>query len=180
MKRRYTDKEVAAILKQMGILVDTREKEFTHIETALAGLKCPVERGKLDQGDYTAIVPMTAFEGCKDIAGYTSLQDEVLIERKASIDELAGNFTVDRERFEREFIRAKANGAKVFLLIESCSWEDIFSHNYRSRLNPKSLYGSLLSWQSRYNITVIFCKPSETAKIIYGILYYWLKNKLEM
>lgn len=47
------------------------------------------------------------------------------------------------------------------------------------RLNPKSLYGSLLSWQARYNVTVQFCRPAETGRILYGILYYWLKNKLE-
>ena len=102
-----------------------------------------------------------------------------MIERKANLDEIAGNFTVGRERFEREFIRAKANGIKVFLLIENASWEDVFSHNYQSRLNPKSLYGSLLSWQARYNVTVQFCRPAETGRILYGILYYWLKNKLE-
>lgn len=107
------------------------------------------------------------------------MQDEVVIERKANLDELAGNFSADRERFEREFIRAKAHGIKVFLLIENSSWQDIFCHNYKSQLNPKSLYGSLLSWQSKYNITVNFCRPEESAKIIYGTLFYWLKNKLE-
>lgn len=179
MKRRFTEKEAAAILKQMGILADTREQVWDHVKKSLESLKCPVERGKLDQGDYTAFVPMNAFPGCGGVPGITSLQDEIVIERKANLDEIAGNFTVGRERFEREFIRAKANGIKVFLLIENASWEDAFSHNYQSRLNPKSLYGSLLSWQARYNVTVQFCRPAETGRILYGILYYWLKNKLE-
>ena len=179
MKRCYQDKEIASILRQMGVLVDTRERSWGHIEQALEILKCPVQRGKLDQGDYTAVIPLSAFPGQENVAGYTSLENEVAIERKAGLDELAGNFTAERERFEREFIRAKANGVKMFLLVEDTGWEDVFSHNYRSRLSPKALYGSLLSWQARYGVTLIFCPAAQTGRILYGILYYWLKDKLE-
>lgn len=180
MKQRYTEKEKTAILKNMGILVDTREQVWRHVERSLASIKCPIERGKLDQGDYTAFVPTSAFPGWENVPGINSLQDEIVIERKANLDEIAGNFTTGRERFEREFIRAKAHGVKVFLLIENASWADVFSHNYRSQLDPKSLYGSLLSWQAKYNITIQFCRPEETGKIIYGILHYWLKSKVEI
>ena len=31
MKIRYTDKEVRAILKQMGVLADTREQKWEHV-----------------------------------------------------------------------------------------------------------------------------------------------------
>lgn len=179
MKIRYTDKEVRAILKQMGILADTREQKWKHIRWALDNAGCPVERGKLDQGDYTAFVPMSAFPGFQDVPGLYSLQDEVVIERKANLDEIAGNFTTGRERFEREFIRAKSKGVKVFLVIENANWADVLSHNYRSQLSPKSLMGSLLSWQAKYNVTIVFCRPEETARILYSTLYYWLKARLE-
>lgn len=179
MKRRYTDKEVRAILKQMGILADTREQKWEHIRWALDNAECPVERGKLGQGDYTAFVPMNAFPGFQNVPGFYSLQDEVVIERKANLDEIAGNFTTGRERFEREFIRAKARDIKVHLLIENASWADIFSHNYHSQLNPKSLEGSLRSWQAKYNVSIEFCRPEESARTIYNILHYWLKAKLE-
>ncbi len=179
MKLRYSDKEKRAILKQMGVLADTREQVWGHVKAALEGAGCPVERGKLDQGDYTAFVPMSAFPGFQDVEGMYSLQDEVVIERKANLDEIAGNFTTGRERFEREFIRAKSKGIKVYLLIENASWADIFSHNYRSQLNPKSLEGSLRSWQAKYNVSIEFCRPEESARTIYNILHYWLKAKLE-
>lgn len=179
MKIRYTDKEVRAILKQMGILADTREQKWEHIRWALDNAECPVERGKLGQGDYTAFVPMSAFPGFQDVPGLYSLQDEVVIERKANLDEIAGNFTTGRDRFEREFIRAKSKGVKVFLVIENASWADVLSHNYRSQLSPKSLMGSLLSWQAKYNVTIVFCRPEETARILYSTLYYWLKARLE-
>lgn len=179
MKIRYTDKEVRAILKQMGVLADTREQVWDHVKDALMDAGCPVERGKLDQGDYTAFVPMNAFPGFQNVPGFYSLQDEVVIERKANLDEIAGNFTTGRDRFEREFIRAKSKGIKVYLLIENASWADIFSHNYRSQLNPKSLEGSLRSWQAKYNVSIEFCRPEESARAIYNILHYWLKARLE-
>lgn len=179
MKIRYTDKEKRAILKQVGILADTREQKWEHVRWALENDGCRVERGKLDQGDYTAFVPMSAFPGFQDVPGLYSLQDEVVIERKANLDEIAGNFTTGRDRFEREFIRAKSKGIKVYLLIENASWADILSHNYRSQLSPKSLMGSLLSWQAKYNVTIVFCRPEETGRILYSTLYYWLKARLE-
>ena len=103
----------------------------------------------------------------------------ILVERKGSIDEIAGNFTRERERFEREFIRAKANKTKMFLLIENCTWADIAAHNYRSELRPKALMGSLCQWQSRYEITLIFCPKELSGMMIHSTLYYWLKERLE-
>ena len=179
MKIRYTDKEVRAILRQMGVVADTREQVWNHVKDALEAAGCPVERGKLDQGDYTAFVPMNAFPGFQNVPGFYSLQDEVVVERKANLDEIAGNFTTGRDRFEREFIRAKSKGIKVYLLIENASWADILSHNYRSQLSPKSLMGSLLSWQAKYNVSIVFCRPEETGRILYSTLYYWLKARLE-
>jgi ERCC4-type nuclease len=111
--------------------------------------------------------------------GDMTLEHEVAIERKASLNELAGNMTVDRDRITDEFTRAKADGLKVFFLIENASWSDIFLHNYQSKLLPKSMIATLLAWQIRYNLTVIFCKPSETGQIIYGLLYYAARESLK-
>lgn len=106
------------------------------------------------------------------------MEREIVVERKRNLDEICGNFTVERERFEREFLRAKAYGTKVFLIIENATWTDIFLGNYRSKTSPKSLMGSMLSWMVRFNITVLFCKPEETARIMWGIFYYFTKEKL--
>ena len=190
MKICRSDAQVRRVLKAMAILVDTREQVWGHVERALSDLKCPVERGKLDQGDYTALVPLSALEGWSQERGkgpgdregsgpWLSLADEVVVERKANLDELAGNLTVGRQRLEAEFHRAKALGIKVFLVVEDASWTDIWSHNYRSRLSPESLAATLLSWQARYNLSIVFCRPRETGRIIYGILYYWLRQCLE-
>ena len=107
-----------------------------------------------------------------------TLEKDIVIERKHNLDEICGNFTAERERFEREFLRAKAYGTKVVLIIENATWTDIFLGNYRSKVKPQSLIGSLLSWMVRYNITVLFCKQEETGKLIHGILYYAAKELL--
>lgn len=121
---------------------------------------------KLDTGDYSAQI------------GDMTLERSVAIERKHNLDELCGNMTVDRDRFEREFLRAKAHGLHIFLIVENASWTDVFLGNYRSKLSSKSLVGSILSWLARFDVTLIFCKPDETPKLIYGILYYFAREEL--
>ena len=61
---------------------------------------------------------------------------------------------------------------------ENATWSDIFIGNYRSKLNSKSLVSSLLSWAARYNVTILFCRPEETARITYGIFYYYIRERL--
>lgn len=167
MRRHYTDTEINNRLKELTIIVDTREQQNSHITQYFDENKIGYTNRALKTGDYSAML------------GDFTLEYDTVIERKANIDEIAGNFTADRRRFEGEFIRSKAEGQKVFLIIENCSWSDIWLHNYRSKLNPKSLLASLLSWQVRYNISVTFCKPSETGQIIYGILYYAAREALK-
>lgn len=167
MVKYLTDKEINEQLKQLTVIIDTREQVNGEIVGYFDKHKVAHATRKLDTADYSAML------------GDMTLEHEVAVERKASIDEIAGNFTADRERFEREFLRAKAEGLKVFLIIENCSWSDIFLHNYRSKLEPKSLIASLLAWQVRFNITICFCKPNETGQIIHGILYYAAREALK-
>lgn len=167
MKRYYTEPEIKSLLKQLTIICDSREQVNGHVTGYFDKNKVAYTTRKLDTGDYSAMI------------GNMTLEHDVVIEKKNGLDEIAGNFTVDRQRFEDEFLRAKASGTKVFLIIENCSWSDILLHNYRSKLTPKSLIASLLSWQVRFNLTIIFCKPSETGQIIYGILYYAAREALK-
>lgn len=167
MIKKYTDKEISDKLKNLTIICDSREQVNGHVTGYFDKHKVAHISRKLDTGDYSA-----------EIDGLT-LENDVVIEKKNSLDEIAGNFTVGRIRFEDEFIRAKANGIKVFLLIENASYSKINSHDYRSKLKPQSLLASLYSWQARYNITVIFCEPHETGQVIYGILYYAAREQLK-
>lgn len=162
-----TDTELKKRLKELTVICDSREQVNGHLIAWFDKHHINHQPRSLETGDYSVMLDDYTFE------------DEVVIERKANLDEIAGNFTVGRERFEREMIRAKANGVKMFLIIENASWTDILLHNYRSDLKPQSFLATLLSWQVRFNVTVLFCKPGETAQILYSILYYWVRERLK-
>ena len=166
MIKHWTDKELADAMKDFSIIADTREQVNAHITRYFEKQGIPCVSRKIDTGDYSAQI------------GALSLEKDIVIERKHNLDEICGNFTSERERFEREFLRAKAYGTKVVLIIENATWTDIFLGNYRSKVKPQSLVGSLLSWMVRYNITVMFCKQEETGKLIHGILHYAAKELL--
>ena len=72
-----------------------------------------------------------------------------------SLDELCSCFTRERGRFEREFIRAKNDGARIHLLIENASIDKVMDHEYRSKMAPKSLTSSIDAWSERYGIRAV-------------------------
>lgn len=167
MHEYLTDTEINNKLKELVVITDTREQRNENIIEWLDKKKIPHKERKLDTGDYSAML------------GNLTLENDVIIERKRNLDEIAGNFTVDRQRFEDEWIRAKADHIAMHLVIENASWSDIVSHNYNSKLDPKSLMASLLSWQARYGVTISFVSPQVTPQLIYGILYYTAREKLK-
>ena len=164
--RKYTEAELKEELSKLTILVDTRENVNDHITGYFDEKKIPYKVRKLDQGDYSAML------------GDYTLENDVVIERKNSLSELCGNFGSNRERFEREFTRAKALRIKPFLLIENNTLDDVYLGNYRSQMKPQSLIASLLMWQVRYNTTIMFCNKKNSAKLIYGILMYYAREVL--
>lgn len=159
--------EVMEALEQMLILVDSREQPNKRFDERVAQFP-HWRRQKLDAGDYSAEV---------NVSGEW-IQLPVAIERKMSIDELCACFTHERKRFEREFLRAKEAGTKMYLLVEGADWEKIYKGEYRSRLIPKSLVASLLAWSIRYNITFLFCKAGTSGRLIYDVLYREAKEFL--
>lgn len=167
MIKRWTETELTAKLTDLTVVCDTREKENKHVTSYFDRNKIPYISRNLNVGDYSAQI------------GDQTMETEIVIERKHNLDEICGNFTANRERFEREFLRAKAVGTKVFLIIEDASWDDVYLGNYRSKLSAKSLVASLLAWQVRFNITVLFCNPANTGRLIYHILYYAAREQLK-
>ena len=163
--KKWSEPELREALSKLTIIVDSREQS-TKPQKYFESKKIPYIVRKLDTGDYSAML------------GDMTLEHDVFVERKACLDELCGNWTTNRDRFIREFTRAKADGAKPFLLVENNSVDDIFVGNYRSKFPSNSLWGSLAAWMARYNTTVIFCKPENTGKIIYGIMYYFAREML--
>lgn len=166
--RKITHFEIQDALESMQILVDTREQDTAAFRRRTQNFP-KWRREKLDAGDYSAEIT----------AGGTTFPLSVSVERKMNLDELCQCFTSGRERFQREFERARAAGTKMYLIVENADWSKVFDGSYRSRLNPNALIASILAWSIRYNIQFIFCKPSECGKLIYKILYYHAKEVLE-
>lgn len=168
----YTHFEVDHMLDSMTVLVDTREQDTPALRARLEGLKRPFRRCKLEYGDYSC-------EITKPDGTITSAANKIAIERKMNLDEVCMCFTSGRERFEREFKRAKQGGAKVYLLIENASIDKALAGTYRSRMNPDALVASILAWCARYNLTPLFCQQKNTGKLIARILRYEVKAMLD-
>ncbi|MCM1545146.1 MAG: ERCC4 domain-containing protein [Ruminococcus sp.] len=164
--------EIKYALEHITILVDTREQNTEQARSRLESMNKPYERKKLDFGDYSAKCALAD-------GGELDFSDSFAVERKMSIDELCGCYCRSRQRFTREFERAKEKGAKLYLLIENATWENIYNGKYRSKMNPVSLTASVLAWLSRYNCQVIFCKAETSGKLIGDIVYREVKERLE-
>jgi len=137
----------------MIIIVDTREKDL-HILKKFDKLKIPYIRKKLDYGDYSFEIDGVSYE------------DKICIERKKSLDELAGNFTKGRDRFKREFERAMSKKCKVHLVVEDASLERIEMGDYRSRFSPLSFKNTLSTWGHKFQFTLDFIERKNMASYI--------------
>lgn len=168
--------EVRDILSTFHICIDTREQDTPKARERFKSFGVESLRQTLSYGDYCGNIKLPS--------GWLYQEDSVIsadcvIERKMSLDELAACFTRGRDRFRREFERARQNGAKVYLLVEGGSWEMLMNHRYRSRFNPEAFKASLTAWMARYNASIIFCKAETSGKLIKEVLYREIKEKLE-
>ncbi len=167
--------ELDDALKSFRIIVDTREHNNPRASKRYESFGVPVERATLSYGDYCANV---------DIDGKALLDTSItnspscVIERKMGLDELAANFTRGRKRFQREFERAAANNARVYLLVENASWEAIMKHRYRSKYHPKAFMASITAYMVRYGMVPVFCKSDSSGEVIKEILYRDIKERL--
>lgn len=159
--------EIETALKEMVILVDTREQDTPSLRARLKRFG-KYERAKLDAGDYSA----------KVLIDNNWRVIPAAVERKMDFDELAMCYCKQRPRFTREFERAKAANIKLYLLVEGGSWEDAYRGHYRSRMAAKSLVASILAWLARYNCQILFCQPYTSGQLIRDILYREAKEYL--
>lgn len=169
--------EIRDALESFEVLVDTREQATARSVKRFEGFGVPYKRATLRYGDYCGNITLPDGKQICDTSG--SVCPACVIERKMSLDELAGCFTRGRDRFQREFTRAANAGARVFLLVENGSWEAINAHRYKSRLNPAAFLASLTAWTIRYNLTPIFCRSATSGALIKEILYRDMKERLE-
>lgn len=163
-----TNKEKIDILSDMTIIIDSREKKNQHIIDYLVNNKIPYKIETLSSADYSFI-----------LTNYPKLNfdKKILVERKGSLDEVAGNFTKNRDRFKREFERLSSDQT-IHIVMETATWKKIINGSYRSKFSPNAYIASLLTWNIKYNCPIWFVEKKEAGEIIYKILYYELYNKL--
>lgn len=172
---RYTDKETQALINSMIILYDTREHDGKndHILKVFDKMKVQYRRKKLDYGDYSFMIPANEELGIQRDLDFSK---KIMIERKASLDELASNLTKERDRIKKEL--ALAPQTKV-LLIENATYSDVLNGNYRSEYAAKAYWATLHSFWHEFGMPVMFMpNPTESAYFIRGFFQYWLKNYL--
>ena len=123
----YTDKEMEELISSMVILVDTREKVNQHILDYFDKKGIAYKVKALDRGDYSFMLKANEKLG---IPRDLYFSNKVIVERKGSLEELSGNLTQERDRFEKELCLAPNH--KV-LLIENANYSDIATGNYNTK-----------------------------------------------
>lgn len=174
MKHYYTEKQLKELLSHLVILVDTKEQVNQHITSVWDNNNIKYKAKALKTGDYSFMV-----EACPEL-GFprdTYFTDELCIERKNSVSEIAGNLVEKDERFMRELSRMPFIDS-VYLLIEDDSLNDIFNHKYRSTYNETAFIRTLLTTQKRCGIFLYFCPKERMAEFIFEICRNCLTDKI--
>mgnify|MGYP003446101748 CR=1 FL=1 len=161
-------------IKKVTILIDTREQKNDHITAVLDNLGIMHENRKLDYGDYSFML-----EG-KDFS------HTCVIERKANIDELYGNFTADRERIEKEFDTISRNAVQCRLLLENCSgWSELKGYTLpgmsaekqgrKVRNIGETVHNTLQSWRcgNRYAFDIEFSPDKNHSALLMLNSFFW-------
>lgn len=171
---RYSVEDAKRLLKQMVILVDSREKRNGHISDYFKKNGIAYQKTKLDYGDYSFMIPASA--AGEDIYFHR----DCVVERKASLEELSGNLAQERERFEKEFLKAGNDGAKIYLMVESSGgYSDIIGHKYRTEFTPAAYMASLKTWESRFDCNVQFIASEYSGYYIYSTFVYFAREALK-
>ena len=120
------------------IIIDSREKTPLTFEF-------PTIVGGLYSGDY----------------GLVGAEHLFAVERK-SLDDLAASCAGSRrEVFEHELGRLRGYRFRRLLIIGTEA--DIHAHNYRSNITPNALLGSVLSFEVRYDIPLVWEPDAQAA-----------------
>ncbi len=172
-KYKYTDKELEELIKSMVILIDTREKQNSHLIEYWDKKEILYKKKSLDYGDYSFYIPKNE---ALNIPRDVYFDKEIVVERKGSLEEISGNLTKERDRLEKEFSLAPKN--KV-LLLENANYSDVVTGNYNTQYNKKSFWASLHSFWFKYDIPIFFMPDNKYSGVfIRGYFEYYLKNYL--
>ena len=158
-KYKFSEEEKEELVNSMVYLIDTREKKNDHITMIFDHKKVPYEVQKLDYGDYSFYIPKNEKLG---IPRDLYFDKEVIVERKATLEELSQNLTKGRASFEKELARAPA--AKM-VMVETQSFSDLVHGRYETQYAPKYFIGSIFSLWHRYNCPFVFIQDERDSAV---------------
>lgn len=170
----FTQGEMKKLINSMVILIDTRQKENKHITDYFDAKKIAYKTKSLPFGDYSFMIPKNEELGIpRDLVFY----NHITVQRKASLQEISGNLSQERARFEKE--AATSPESKV-LLIENSTYEDLVNGNYRTDYKPVSFMATLMTFWHRYNFPVFFLKDRRYSGLwLRQFFEYWIKEQLK-
>ena len=144
------------------IIVDSRE-QCPWLFTSIKPVPNIIIRG-LKTGDYT-------------IAGFE--ESGICVERKSKSD-LFGSCGKGRDRLEREFQRMSLFDYSA-IVIERTMGDCIKNPPESTKMKPKAVINTMLSWSIRYGVHVWFVEDRILAeKICFGLFKHFWKQQLEM
>ncbi len=158
----------------MVIIHDSAEKSNQHILEYFDKKSIRCKKRKLKTGDYCFMI-----ERCPELGFLvdTYFTDELCIERKNGLDEIAGNIKAHDERFFKELNRM-INIQNCYLFIEDCQIDDIITHNYQSEYNEVAFLRRILGVQRISNFHMNFVKKENMGQMIYEVCHGVLMSKL--
>lgn len=173
-KYRFSVEEIKKLMKTMVILVDSREKKNVHVLDYFRKQGISYQVSKLEYGDYSFMIPASA--AGEDIYFHR----DCVIERKGSLEELSNNLAQERDRFEKEFLKAGNDRCKVYLMVEAPGgYSDIIGHKYRTEFAPAAFMASLKTWESRFGCNVQFIDKQYSGYYIVSTFQYVAREMLK-
>lgn len=173
MRYKFTDKEMDKIKNSIVILVDTKEQRNEHIVSFFDKKKIQYKRVNLNYGDYSCMIPKgTIDQFTSDIY----FDRDFVIERKADIDELAGNLKQDAARLKKELAHLNMYEIRYLIYIEDLNFEtNLRTGNYRSEYDPFTLMNRLYKMiECEYNTTIVPVDKGVIGSKIYYRMQAWV------
>ena len=164
MKNYYTATEYKALCDQLCIVATTNEQVNGHITSMFDKKKIKWVSRALQTGDYCFRI-----NACPEL-GFpmdTYFTDELFIERKNSLAELAGS--INNEAFHYELKRARNIEHKYLLVEQPNGWKGILMHDYESKYNEKSFWRTLHTFEVKYGLKIHFVDKADMWLDIYTI-----------
>jgi DNA excision repair protein ERCC-4 len=104
------------------------------------------------------------------------LEELFAIERKTVSDLVGCCIGQNRERFERGLHRLRGFRFKRLLIVGTEA--EILKGDYRSKIKPQAVVGTLRAFEVRYDVPVVFCETVDSAAKRIESWSYWFAREM--